>query len=221
MKAGNDSWGNGVNDSIEPQRTAIDVLVAAPFPSVRRGLAALLSEFADLAPREAERSTGGAEPDVMVRYISNGSLDEDSEEAWRDEKPIVYVVEGMLAELPELADRAVALVPAEADAAALHAAVIAVSNGLTVVDTTLATSAGITWRQPLPPSSQPGDQLTPREVEVLNLVAQGWPNKTIANALGISEHTVKFHVGSILGKLGAESRTEAVTIATRRGLVVI
>jgi DNA-binding NarL/FixJ family response regulator len=61
--------------------------------------------------------------------------------------------------------------------------------------------------------------LTDRETEVLALLAQGKTNKEIAAALVISERTVKFHVGSILGKLGAGNRTEAVTIAVQRGLV--
>jgi DNA-binding NarL/FixJ family response regulator len=61
--------------------------------------------------------------------------------------------------------------------------------------------------------------LTDRETEVLALLAQGKTNKEIAAALVISERTVKFHVGSILGKLGAGNRTEAVTIAAQRGLV--
>jgi DNA-binding NarL/FixJ family response regulator len=56
---------------------------------------------------------------------------------------------------------------------------------------------------------------------VLRLVANGLPNKTIAHQLDISEHTVKFHVGSILTKLDAASRTEAVTLATRRGLLAV
>jgi DNA-binding NarL/FixJ family response regulator len=63
--------------------------------------------------------------------------------------------------------------------------------------------------------------LTERETEVLQLLAQGKPNKEIAAALVISERTVKFHISSILQKLGAGNRTEAVTIAAQRGLVKI
>ena len=63
------------------------------------------------------------------------------------------------------------------------------------------------------------DGLTPRELEVLTLLARGLKNAEIASELFISERTVKFHVSSILAKLGAETRTEAVRIATRRGLV--
>jgi len=63
------------------------------------------------------------------------------------------------------------------------------------------------------------ESLTPREFEVLNLLAEGLPNKTIAIELTISEYTVKFHVNSILTKLGAGSRTEAVVRAMRLGLI--
>ncbi|MCC6805363.1 MAG: response regulator transcription factor [Anaerolineae bacterium] len=65
------------------------------------------------------------------------------------------------------------------------------------------------------------DALTPRELEVINLIAEGLPNKTIAGSLGISEHTVKFHVNAILTKLSAQSRTEAVVRATRLGLIAL
>ena len=61
--------------------------------------------------------------------------------------------------------------------------------------------------------------LTPRELEVLNLVAEGASNKTIARRLGISVHTAKFHVGSLLDKLDATGRTDAVTHAARLGVI--
>jgi DNA-binding NarL/FixJ family response regulator len=63
------------------------------------------------------------------------------------------------------------------------------------------------------------DELTPRETEVLTLLAQGLPNREISARLYITERTVKFHVGSILGKLGVTNRTEAVTVAAQRGLI--
>jgi DNA-binding NarL/FixJ family response regulator len=63
------------------------------------------------------------------------------------------------------------------------------------------------------------EPLTAREVEVLELLAEGLPNKSIATRLGISDQTVKFHVASICGKLGAVNRTQAVRLAVRRGLV--
>ena len=65
------------------------------------------------------------------------------------------------------------------------------------------------------------EPLTPREREVLALVAEGLSNKAIAEELGISDQTVKFHVASITGKLGAANRTEAVRRAVRRGLIVL
>ncbi len=67
----------------------------------------------------------------------------------------------------------------------------------------------------------PAEHLTAREVEVLRLVALGQGNKEVAARLNVSEHTVKFHVSSVLAKLGARSRTEAVTIGILRGLVAI
>ena len=65
------------------------------------------------------------------------------------------------------------------------------------------------------------DPLTRRELDVLRLVAEGLPNKAIADRLHISEHTVKFHLNALMGKLGAQSRTEAVVRATRLGLLLL
>jgi DNA-binding NarL/FixJ family response regulator len=65
------------------------------------------------------------------------------------------------------------------------------------------------------------ESLTARELDVLRLLAEGLPNKAIAARLGISDQTVKFHVASIGGKLGARNRTDAVRLAIRRGLIEI
>jgi DNA-binding NarL/FixJ family response regulator len=65
------------------------------------------------------------------------------------------------------------------------------------------------------------EPLTPREVQVLELLAEGLANKAIAERLAISDQTVKFHVAAILGKLGVANRTEAVRVAVRRGLIAM
>jgi len=65
------------------------------------------------------------------------------------------------------------------------------------------------------------EPLTKREREVLQMLAGGLANKEIAARLAISDHTVKFHVASILGKLGVSTRTEAVSVGIRRGLVLL
>jgi DNA-binding NarL/FixJ family response regulator len=102
----------------------------------------------------------------------------------------------------------------------LAAAVQAAAAGLTALEpeTALALS-----RPPLDTIElEPGEEeLTPRESEVLRMMTAGLSNREIASALGISEHTVKFHITSIFGKLGTSSRTEAVTEGIRRGLVLL
>ena len=106
----------------------------------------------------------------------------------------------------------------------ITAALVAAARGLVVLEPRV-TERLIPESGPM--EGEPGGEgslvepLTPRESEVLGLLAEGLPNKTIAQRLGISEHTVKFHVNAILGKLGVESRTEAVVRATRLGLIIL
>lgn len=105
------------------------------------------------------------------------------------------------------------------DAPTLTAGLRAVACGLTVLDPELAALLFATVGNTEDfANSEP---LTPREQEVLQALAQGLSNKLIARQLEISEHTVKFHVNAILGKLGAQSRTEAVVRATRAGLILL
>jgi DNA-binding NarL/FixJ family response regulator len=111
-----------------------------------------------------------------------------------------------------------AMVTREASAEILEAAANAASRGLFVIDPELAASF---LPSPLDPEYGIEEVLTPREMEVLQLLAEGMTNKAIAEHLQISRHTVKFHVKAILGKLNAQSRTEAVVRATRSGLLAL
>jgi DNA-binding NarL/FixJ family response regulator len=95
-----------------------------------------------------------------------------------------------------------------------------------VVAAISATVAGFAVTVPRAPAGPPermriAEDLTAREVEVLRLMARGYRNKQLAALLNISEHTAKFHVSSVLAKLGARTRTEAVTIGMTRGMVAI
>ncbi|MGL5879055.1 MAG: response regulator transcription factor [Xenococcaceae cyanobacterium] len=110
----------------------------------------------------------------------------------------------------------------ESTAEEIIGAIAAVATGLTVIhpdfiDSVLSLLPET--NRTLPETlSQP---LTRREIEVLKMLAEGLGNKTIARRLGISEHTVKFHIGSIFNKLDASSRTEAVILGARQGLIML
>ena len=104
----------------------------------------------------------------------------------------------------------------ESNADSLVAALNAVVQGLLVFDPMLAVLPdNVALPEP------PVENLTPREREVLQLLAEGLANKMIAQRLGISDHTVKFHVNAIMTKLNAQSRTDAVVRATRLGLIML
>jgi DNA-binding NarL/FixJ family response regulator len=111
-----------------------------------------------------------------------------------------------------------AVLSREAAVDTLLTALKAAANGLVVLDPALTSSL-------LPSPPRLPDDLerapTPREFEVLQLLAEGLTNRAIAIKLDISEHTVKFHVNAILNKLDAQSRTEAVVTATKLGFIVL
>ena len=116
--------------------------------------------------------------------------------------PIVISVE---IDDPELADRLVSLLGGV--------------DGLRLAAPGEAAKVAMVSRDPAPARDLAEVELTPRELDVLTLLAEGASNKTIARQLGISVHTAKFHVGSILDKLDATGRTDAVAHAARRGVI--
>lgn len=128
--------------------------------------------------------------------------------------------EGTIAELLRAGVRGV--ISNQATATEMVGAIVAVAAGLTVLHPDVMESLlpvlPATTR-PLPEA--PIQALTSREVEVLGMLAEGLGNKTIARRLTISEHTVKFHISSIFSKLNASSRTEAVILGARQGLIFI
>ena len=130
--------------------------------------------------------------------------------------------ERLLAILRNLSLRGWSLVPVGATSAELQAAVTAVAQGFVVLP--VAYSEQFTEQRPAVGTlnlSSSEEALTNREREVLELVSQGLSNKLIARRLQISEHTVKFHISSISTKLGASSRTDAVSRGIRRGLITL
>jgi len=183
----------------------IRVFIVAASPLARAGLQSLLGDrgvevVGSIASIE---SLPALWPDVEANIVV---LSDHSEPRW-------------FAEALRAGVRAV--LPGEVSADQLVPALEAVAAGLTVMHSAEVAAmfpAAVPASRPLAELTEP---LTPRESEVLQMLASGLGNKEIAVRLAISEHTVKFHVASILGKLGAGSRTEAVSLGIRRGLVLL
>lgn len=185
------------------------VAVRAAYPSVRAGLRAMLAAQPGIALVD-----DGPEAEVTVADLPEDAATDD----WPTGPSVLLAATpaDYFRAQPDGAPRAYLL--KEASATELAAAVAAVANGLVVMDPSVA--AGLPSAAARPAEHPPTDlTLSDREVEVLQHIAAGLPNKGIAHQLGISEHTVKFHVGTILAKLDAASRTEAVAIAVRHGLL--
>lgn len=203
------------------------VAVWGAYPAMRAGIRALLAESGLEAADDVAPGDGwAAEVDVVI--ADPGQDMEGTLSTLAEELPgvPVIVLAGDAVEYTALSPGRSFLAGwllRDATAQELAAAVHAVASGLTVLDPEAATPAprrlpDVAAHRELSP---PVEALTDRESEVLALMALGLPNKTIALRLGISEHTAKYHVGEILAKLEASSRTEAVTAAVRRGLLAL
>lgn len=209
---------------------SVDVLIVSPLATVRAGLAVLLMAAGGVRiVGEVVSLTGEAASElipeagvVLLDAPSTGEIDD-----------VISVLEGIGPGLVVLGPTSAGgrlplaapsfawgLLARDAGPDRIVAAVRAVAAGLVAFDPELAAAPLGTPAGPLPDADEV-DELTAREREVLTLVAIGLTNKAIAQRLTISDHTVKFHVAAILAKLGAESRTEAVHLAARRGLLTL
>ena len=206
-------------------------IVAAPLRS-RRELTALLDYAPDVEVVGTASSLDGAEEDceeldVLLIRDSSESADElfDSLEdcGLVRQPPVLLLLEQAT---QNKVNRAIHLgirgvLPADVAAVQLISAVVAVAKGLVVLQPGELALAAASTRTRNGEAAELFEPLTPREKEVLEMLASGLGNKQIAAHLKISEHTAKFHVASILGKLGASSRTEAVSLGLRRGLILL
>jgi DNA-binding NarL/FixJ family response regulator len=197
----------------------IRVLLNVPSPALRAGLRALLSS--DKAIRVVNDSLDEeSEADVVITSasdsFSNASASLRTSNGVDSPSPpaILFLSDDQL-KVRELnrSFRVWGILPTDASAEELNAAVHALSQGLIVGTSTLLFES-----ESEPLSHGP---LTDRESEVLGLLAKGLANKQIAVALGISEHTVKFHVSSIYAKLNVTNRTEAVREGLRGGWIAL
>jgi two-component system, NarL family, response regulator YdfI len=113
------------------------------------------------------------------------------------------------------------ILPHSASGDEIVSAVKAADRGLVVLHPDISRDWFEEYLQPIAENKEQGEPLTSRELEVLTLLSQGISNKAIAAKLMLSEHTIKFHIGTIFEKLRASSRTEAVSIGIRQGLIML
>jgi DNA-binding NarL/FixJ family response regulator len=211
----------------------ITVLVAAVHAARKRleAVVAMQSSMR-LASRQRpgreslEREIERARPDVLLLDVGSQGIETALREirAMPAIPPIVLLTDDLPRGVSPDRFRAGvrAVLPHDAGAREIATAIEAAAAGLLALHP--GALPGLARRPPPARAASPSpteETLSPRELEVLAMMAEGLGNKAIATALGISGHTVKFHLASVFAKLGAGSRTEAVTIGVRRGLVML
>jgi DNA-binding NarL/FixJ family response regulator len=196
----------------------INVLIIAPSPALRAGLRALLSsddEIRILA--DSDRSNNSIdkinEADVIITSASSVSFFDDEMGASSSASILVMSNEPLNVRELTRSQSIWGVLPLDASADELLAAIHALSQGLIVGERSLLFASE--------EETLSNSPLTDRETEVLNLLSKGLANKQIAVSLGISEHTVKFHVSSIYTKLNVTNRTEAVHAGLRSGWIAL
>lgn len=213
-------------DDRDTEPGPLRILVSAAYPALRAGLRALLDAspglrvVGEFATVSESAEVGLRAADILVADVPDESAIAAVSEFAEGMGVVYLAADAVLFQgLEEQDPRPRGMLLQGASAEELGAAVNAVANGLIVTDPAVAAALRSEQSGARTPggSGPAATPLSARELDVLTLVASGLPNKTIALRLGISDHTVKFHVGSILGKLGAASRSEAVALAVRSG----
>lgn len=201
-----------------------EVFVVAPTQMMRAGLRAMLQTDDVTVVGEASQLEDAISHDADVLVVAGELVMGEAVRRDMEGQALGVVVladdSQAVSLLRSLPLRGWGVVSSDAPALDLQAAVVAVAQGMIVFALPLADK--ILERHPTVQAISGEtleESLTARELAVLELLSQGLPNKQIAQALHISEHTVKFHVSSIYTKLGAASRTEAVSRGARLGLI--
>ena len=209
----------------------IRILVVDDHPVLRDGLVAVLSADADFevvgeaeTGQEAVLAAADLQPDIVMLDLEMPGMDGvEALKQMREHDPGLRVI---VFTAFDTDDRIMSALQAGAQGYLLKGAprdqvfeairVVNAGNSLLqpIVASKLLTRMRRTAADPIAPGS-----VTPREMEVIRLLARGFQNKEIAAELGIAQRTAKFQVGSLLAKLGAGNRTEAVTIAAQKGLI--
>jgi len=207
------------------------VMLAGPDALALAGLSGVLADMPEfnlveqvLSGESDARAIGRAmrlhHPDVVAwDFAGESSVPEAVLQLTDGETPLLALVGGDEAGQAAMAAGARGAVLRSDSAGRIGAAIQAVSQGLIVLDDRLAEA--MLGRARGAGRSLMAEPLTAREQEVVQLLAGGLSNKAIGERLGISEHTVKFHVNAILAKLDAQTRTDAVVRAARLGLILL
>jgi len=209
---------------MDAETPGIRVLVVAKNPLARIGLGALLAR--QPGHKVVGEVSGDStlpndllvyRPDVIVWDVDWESGPMPFDTLGEHSPPVLALIPDATFAAQAWSGGALGLLLRDSEPEVIGAAITSVSKGLSVLDRVLAQALFPA------PTATPHEELelTSREREVLQLLAQGLPNKTIAAQLDISDHTVKFHVNAIMTKLGVQSRTEAVVRAVRLGWVIL
>jgi DNA-binding NarL/FixJ family response regulator len=222
-----------------PSLTHIRVLIVAASPLARAGLAGILGQIDDIdviGQTDGEALAGMLSvyrPHILIwdmGYEAARAVDQIIDLPSSQLVPILALIAPPRGDDADIVDRLLGgmsaygvrgILPHNSGAHVIAGTLRALADELIVLHPSVVTTVFERAFNQQTDAAASQTVLTPREREVLHLIAEGLPNKAIALQLRITEHTVKFHINAILTKLGAQSRTEAVVRATRLGLIAL